>query len=70
MIRCGGGIIGPKPGGRFPIVGMSDCGRRCGCVSLCSARPRDTPDIGADGGLEGYCVGCSESGVCVVSRLV
>ena len=26
---CGiiGGIIGPKPGGRFPIGGMSECGR-------------------------------------------
>ena len=64
-----GGIIGPKPGGRFPIGGMSECGRGFDGVSLCGVRPRDTPDIGADGGQEGCCVGCSESGVCVVSRL-
>ena len=70
MISCGGGIIGPKPGGRSPVVGISDCDRKCGCGSLWSGRPRDTPDIGADGGLEGCCVVCSESGVCVVSRLV
>ena len=69
MISCGGGIIGPKPGGRYPVTGISDCDRKCGCGSLWSGRPRDAPERGVLGGQEGCRVECNVFGVCVGLRL-
>ena len=61
-----GGIIAGIPGGLCNVVGVSDCDELV--CSLCSGRPRDTPERGIQGGQEGCRVKCGVWEGCVGLR--